>query len=132
MFKKKMLLTLFVFLCECLSIHATMEKQSAVFSHCDTQILLDASSLKEVFDYVMKGLDQKGTGSLSVSYTEAGYTFLQALQKGGYLNLTVENSTGTTYIDWLIQKSATYQKKQIYALLKKVKNTLGASSYTTE
>jgi hypothetical protein len=129
MFKKQIFIVFFSYLFCTLSVQATLEKQSAIFYGCKTETILDANSLQEIFTYVMKELGQQGSGSISINYTEAGYTLLQALQKGGYLNLTIENKENKAYLDWLIKQKSAVQKKSFLSMVKKA---FTASSYTMQ
>jgi hypothetical protein len=106
-------------------LHATMDTQSAIFSDCNAETIRDADSLQKIFEYIMNQLDQQGSGSISINYTEAGYTLLQALQKGGYLNLTIENKENKAYFNWVIKQKS----KSIKSFLNTVKKALAASSY---
>ena len=129
MFKKEKLISLFVCFFTMLSMHAVVEKQSATFFNCDSTTILNRDALEKIVAYVMEQLEQEGAGSVCTNYTEAGYTLFQALQKGGYVNVTIENSKNKAYLDWLALKST---KSPISAMLKNVKKVLKASSHTVE
>ncbi|HTM05730.1 MAG TPA: hypothetical protein VL201_00655 [Patescibacteria group bacterium] len=126
MFKKEAWLLIFTLSFYITSLNAAMEKYSAIFSNCGTEIIRDAESLQKIFVYIMNQLDQQGAGSVLINYTEAGYTLLQALQKGGYLNLTIENKENKVYFNCVIQQ----KPKSIKSLFSAIKSALVASSYT--
>lgn len=128
MFKKKTLIGIFAWIVSINSLQAIMDSQSAIFYNCDAEIIRNVDSLQQIFAYIINQLDQQRAGSISINHTEAGYTLLQALQKGGYLNVSVSNKENITYINWLIQKSTT-QRKSLSTLLKKIQKVFSSSSY---
>lgn len=131
MFKKQTLISFFICFFALFSMDAAVEKKSAIFYNCNAETILDANSLQKILSYIMEQIDQKGTGSMCIQYTESGYTLFQALQKGGYMNVTIENKETKAYLDWFVQKSSV-QKKSMSQILKEVKKALGASSHTIE
>lgn len=127
LFKNAKLSLLFGLLFYTVFTKSSIERQSITFVNCDAEVILDANTLQKIVIFLIKNLDQQTTGDLCLHCSDKGYTLLQALQKGGYITLYVENATKKTYIDWVIHNRT--DKKYVATCLKKIKHALKASTY---
>lgn len=121
-----MFVILFISLLCNYEIESTMESHTAVFYDCDYEIIRKQKALENIIELITSQLQQKNNGPVSINYTEAGYTLLQALQKGGHITLTIENSHNKAYLNFLIDSPA-FSRKKLRIFMEYLKNALQAS-----
>lgn len=112
-------------------VHAKMYTNVSTFLNCSYETIRDQNVLINIFKDITDALNQKSIGDTTINHTESGYTLLQALQKGGYISLCVDNNANTTYLNTLIDELSPHYKKIWRTIVQRVKEKLEATSYTT-